>query len=249
MLPDHPLPVVSVTIDRAEMLFGIDTGAMGSGRISAAAANELRLRPAGQRLISDPSGRNPQSVNVYQAPSLALGAVRFLNVEIEETNRLPPGLAGILGLDLFAGFVLTLDAPGRSLGLARGGLPQADGRSVFQSPPGPAIRVPLRIGEHALDADIDTGQVLWPLLVSEAAARALPLTGETRSGGVGRTVSGEYELFVRSLSAEAWLGETRLDIADVAWPSPTPTANLGWRAFAGRALRIDSAARRCALAP
>lgn len=250
MNADYPMPVVQVTIGNSRPLwFGIDTGASGHGRIDPDTAAELGLTVIGQVRGGDPSGLNPQTRRLFSAPGLTLGGIVFTTSELAELPPLPPAgpkMDGILGLDLFAGFVLTFDRVEGAVEVVRGALPEADNVSVFQSPPGRTLRVDLTVGATTITADIDTGHVKDAFAVFDIAG--LPVTGEPRHIGTAHTASQTPDIQGMTLTEPVKLGQTTLAVTEATWPSPSPVANLGWAAFAGHVLAVDAANRRVRIA-
>lgn len=240
------MPVVEVTIGgRGPYRFGIDTGAQGHGRISAALAAELGLAVTGEMQAGDGSGRT-QTRHRYRADGLALGGLNFDGVELSELNdpggRLT-GLHGILGLHLFAERLLTLDYAGRSVTVGRGALPAS---AIRYQGPG-SILVPLEIGGRTVPTQIDTGNSIAPLLLPAAIVEALPRTGAVRQVGQARTALSTIAIEEIGITAPVRLGSLVLPIDRVAFPTLGETGNLGSQALSSAMLRIDQANQRIEL--
>jgi hypothetical protein len=208
---------------------------------------EAALEQRGRMRVSDPSGLGSREVDVFNVPTLEIGSLRFATFEGEVSDRLPPNIDGILGLDLFAGLILTLDRRMGAFRLSRGSLPAADGRTCFQSMSGPTIRLPLAIGGAVLEADIDTGQAVCPLLLPTEAATRVVDNGTATVTATARTVSQSMAVTTAPYSKPVTAGALALSVDRVGWPTPTPVSNLGWAAFRGRKLEIDRALGRVRL--
>jgi hypothetical protein len=242
-----PLPVIPASVNGRTYLFGVDTGAMGFARVSGELVHECHLEQAGIARMSDPSGKHPQDVAVFRLASLALGAVHFGELDAEQESHLPNGVSGLLGLDLFEGFVLGFDRNAGRLSLTRGELPSADGKHRFQSPPAPALRLPVSVADQRFSADVDTGQAICPLLVTPDWAVRLGLQQDASLSTAGRTVSQTLTTSIAPNSRIVTAGETTLAVDRIGWPTPTPAPNLGWQAFAGLHLELDRRNNRCRL--
>lgn len=242
---DRAMPVVEVMIGgRGPYRFGIDTGAQGHGRIAPALAQELGLTVSGQSIAGDGSGRT-ETRQRYRADRLALGGLTFQGVELTELNdpggRLV-GVQGILGLDLFARHLLTLDYAGRTVMVARGALP--DNALHFDGEG--AILLQLSIGGIMLPARLDTGNSLAPLLVPAALVERLPASGPARRLGQARTALSTVDIMEVPVSAPVRVGDTALPITAIAYPALGDVGNLGSRALQTGAVVIDQANRRIA---
>lgn len=248
----YNLPTVEVAVNGGQPLwFGIDTGAAGYGRISAAVAESLNMPVVGEALAGDPSGKNPQRRRIFQASSLNVGGVVFTNpplVELSELGGMGPKLDGILGLDLFQQWLLTFDGPAGTIGLVSGALPDADGQTIFQSPMGPTLRVDILVGNVRVTCDLDTGQQRAPLIVAQPVAATLKTAGEPHSAGTAHTVSQTIEMFAARLDAPVYLGSVPLTVPEIAWPAPTPVGNLGWQGVRDHILTVDATNRRIRIA-
>jgi hypothetical protein len=239
LLSGFDQPVVEVSCGLHQLRFAIDTGAMGFARISGPAAQELNLETVGEAFISDPSGLNPVKVPIHLIPELKLGGLVFSAISAEQTDMLPSGVHGILGLDLFLGFVLRFDRRRGRMQAMQGSLRANGAPNVFTSPVGPALSVPVKIGSETFQADIDTGQALQPLMLPTAWLARVRRSGIARAAGLGRTISQRIPLSVQQLRDPVLCGTVRLPINSVAWPSAHPSANLGWKAFEGLVLSLD----------
>ncbi|HEX8571712.1 MAG TPA: retropepsin-like aspartic protease [Allosphingosinicella sp.] len=243
------VPIVAVTIGgKGPYRFLVDTGAGGHGRISPALAEALGLAVAGEVVAGDGSGRT-QARKTYRIDSLELGGVRFSGVELAEIG-LPrgrlQGLDGILGLGLFAGHLLTLDYPRKTLSLSRDALPQS---APAYAPDPRGLTMAVSIGGKSIPAHIDTGNAVAPLIVPAAFAEGLPRKGEPRVMGQARTAISTVDIREADIAGPVRVAGVTLPITTVTYPALGENGNLGSKAFAGSVLRIDQRNRRLEIEP
>ena len=106
--------------------FALDTGAGGGGRISTALVQKLGLKPAGEVVTGDPSGKNTQTLQIVEADTLTLGGAVFKGVKLMARDLpQPPGgpgaeFDGVLGIALFKDHLLTLDYPAKKVRIEAG---------------------------------------------------------------------------------------------------------------------------------
>lgn len=237
-------PVVEVTLGGKPFRFLIDTGAGGHGRIKPAIAEALGLTVTGEARAGDGSG-NVQIRKRYGAPDLTVGGVVFKDLDLTELPEIPGRPTpwdGVLGLDLFASHLLTLDYAKGVMTLGRetlsGGVAYELGRGMV---------LPLKVGTTDLQATLDTGNSLAPLILPPEQATALA-SGPPRPLGKGRTAISSVEVQQADLTAPVSVGGVALPVKTVTWPSLGPVGNLGSLALVGMVVRIDQRSRRLEIA-
>jgi hypothetical protein len=146
---------------------------------------------------------------------------------------------GIIGLDAFRGYVVTIDYPGRRLLVTKGQLGAPDGRSSFQYE-GPIPRVPLDVDGHVIDAHVDSGNARYAIIVPEAFAVQLPTYGNRFAIGTAHTVNNKYDLVALPVH-ESKIGDFPLYAGTVAYPGPSITGNIGSQILKDMIVRIDPA--------
>ena len=242
------MPSVAVMIEgKGPFTLAIDTGAPGHLHLSERVATAVGLAVVGEAMASDPSGRTPVATPVYKVKELTLGGLTLLDLEADGLPPMGPSggtLDGILGMDLFDAFTLTLDFKGRQVGLASESLPPADGLTIFDYPAGPLIELRLKIGDVPLTTHLDTGQSRTPLMVPQELVAKLATHGEARKIGQARTVSQVIEVFSIALDSPVSLGAVRFPVTEVYYPTVIPTGNLGSAALQAMTVRIDRPNRR-----
>jgi hypothetical protein len=245
------LPTITVKINgRGPYLFGIDTGAQGLAHVSARLAGELGLIPVGEILTGDPSGGNARAVPVYRLGTLQLGGLTFSGVEVPELS-FGEGIDGMLGLELFEEFVLTLDYGRAHLIAARGELPAPNGETILNYTPGPggSVQIPIRIGALETAVNLDTGAGRTGLALPPEKLAQVPIHSEPRVIGTGRTASQEFEIKLVELAAPVAFGAVTLPVTAVTFPSPDPVGVLGSEALRAMVVTIDQRTRRVRIVP
>jgi predicted aspartyl protease len=221
---------------------GVDTGADGYADLTPEVAKRLNLKVQGKMTMSDPTGRNPVSIPTYAVRSLAIGGVSFSNIIVTGFGTLPgqgEKVDGILGIDLFKTYLLTLDYAHGRFQLERGALPAADGKTVLDyRADGGLIELPLNVGGKTVVSHLDTGHISAAIAVPKAVVDTLTLADTPRKLGTARTVSNSFDVYGATLSTPVMVGSTPLT-AQIEWPTLAEHANIGSGALAGVTLRID----------
>ena len=244
-LPHH-IPVIEATINgKGPFRFGIDTGFGGLVEVTSKVAAQLAAGGAempviGEGMSGDPSGRNPIRMQVHRAESVDLGTLHFGGVNVSENPREFPDMDGVIGLNLFRGFLVTFDYPNTRFKVRSGTLTSDD--LAYAIDHGiPALDIV--VNGKSERVHLDSGS---PALLSLPlrTAKSLPLAEEPRVVGKGRTADGEFEVYSAPLNGEVRVGaialaNPRLDFVDVF-----PTGNLGYRFFKDLTVTFDPASRR-----
>ena len=250
-----PMPAIEVTVNgKGPFLFAIDTGASGPGRADASLVEKLSLPEVGQARGGDGSGANLQSMKVVQVDSLSIGDLDFKRVSLpsRDYNTTPnfPHIDGILGLDLFSGYLLTLDYAGKRVRIEKGQLPAADGKEIldFEAPRG-IPTVELHVGDTRLKAHIDSGNAVGAFIVPASLADTLTFVSPPVTIGKARTVSSEIEIKRGQMKGSVRLGRFEFPDASITYPSVSPeVGNIGSQALADFALTFDQQNHRVKLA-
>jgi tetratricopeptide (TPR) repeat protein len=150
--------------ERNTALLLLDSGASGIG-VSAQLAGRARLEKLGNqntevRGIGD--GR-PQSSEAYLASQVRIGGVEFADYPIAVFGAARSELYdGLIGADVFAGFLATIDFPKLEISLEPrpGGPPPASAEPVdAASEPSPGFHRAFRFGHHlAVPASVNGGR-------------------------------------------------------------------------------------------
>ena len=240
-------PIVDVVIDgKGPFPFVLDTGAAGTV-VEEELAKELALPKTGELRIGDPLKPHAIQASEVRIDWLEIGDAVFSGVTASAiagsgfASHL--GARGVLGMPLFADLLLTLDYGRGEVTIARGGLPAPDGREVLDLARGPhgTLRVPLRVGGVAVEADLDSGSP-GGINLPEKLEKALPLEGAPVEVGRARTVSSEFVMRGATLAGAAELGAHRIEKPRLRFSALPP--NVGFEVLCRFAVTLDQKANR-----
>lgn len=249
MLFRGPMPAVEVLVNgKGPFLFAIDTGAQGEARVDSSLVETLGLKQTGTAQASDGSGRNARELATVDLASIEIGGFVAHDVTAitRNYNGAPnvPKIDGILGFNLFADGLLTLDFPAKRVRFQKGALPEPDGASVlsFDAERGIPV-VDLTVGRQKVRAHIDTGN-MGGFMLPEAVVEKMTLDSEPRVLGRARTVVGEFEIKEARLKESIKIGRYDYPNPSVVFPAVSDEANIGSRVLADYAVTFDQANRR-----
>lgn len=245
MLFRGPMPAVEVMVNgKGPFIFAIDTGAQGSARVDSSLVEKLELKPVGQIQAGDGSGLNTRMMDVIKLDSLAIGNLRFQNVEAptRNYNMRPdaPHVDGIIGFNLFSDYLLTLDFPAKRVRVERGELPKVDEKEVlsYDAARGtPSIE--LSVGSIKVNARIDSGNMSGGVVVPESLAQQLQLSSEPKVVGKAKTVSNEFEIKEAALKGSLRLGRYEFNEPLITFAPIFRDANVGSKMLRDFALTFD----------
>ena len=234
-------PVVEVSIDgKGPFPFVLDTGAGGTV-LSGELTKELGLPVVGEVQIGDPI--HPQSISAKQVriDRLQIGAASFsgLRATSMENSGFQEhlGARGVLGMPVFSELLLTLDCGRGEIRVARGELPEPDGKQVVALQPGHGIRVPITVGTVDLVADLDSGSPASISLLHKYMDE-LPLEGKPVEVGHARTVSAEFAVYGATLKGDVKIAGYNLERPALRF-NDLPFANIGSEVLKRFAVTID----------
>jgi hypothetical protein len=215
------IPTVEVMVNgQGPFVFGFDTGAQANPRIDASLVERLKLKATGEVEATDPSRRNPQASQTFKVESLSLGSLRFADVTVVSRNYrnspLPFKVDDVLGLDLFAEYLVTLDFPGKKLRIEKGELPKSD-------------------GVETLDYKNSAGIAEVPT----AFAESLAMVGEPRVVGRARSAGGEIEIKQVQLKDTVKLGRHEFPGTTAVYPALGEIANVGVKVLSQFVITFD----------
>lgn len=240
---DRHIPVIDVKVNgQGPFRLAVDTGMAGHITLNREVATKLGLEKVGEARASDPSGQNPVTLDVMRVDSLEIGGARFegLRCTVRDGERPDRTAVGIIGYALFQDLLLTLDYPKRELAIARGTLPEADGKQVLamvKDRPVPVVE--LTIAGKPVMTDIDAGSPAL-LTLPLAIAKELPLAGEPEVVGRGRTISGPFDILGADVKADITIGPRTLQNPRIDIVERFPRANLGYRFLRDYAVTFDA---------
>lgn len=237
------MPVIEAKIGEKSLNLGFDTGAPGGPGMSQTAIDAQKLRRVGDARISDPSGKNALTVGLYELRALKIGGITIdkwvvaADPPLGKRQLAPPD--GIIGLTAFAGYVVTLDYPGRRILFTKGKLPAPDGKSSFHYE-GEIPGVALSLEGHPIEARIDTGNARYGLIIPEKLAAQLAGYPNRFPIGSARTVSNKFDLMAVPVR-ESKAGEFPLYVGTAAFPSIAGKANIGSLVLQDMVVKVDPA--------
>jgi len=117
--------------------FMFDSGASGIGRLDIVVVKSLQLKDAGE--VENSDGHNTKTEKLAGLDSIRVGDVKLKNVKIMYRDyNLNPGqtrVDGIIGIDFFKNYVITIDFPNGVLELSKAHLsPKDEGVVAYQKP-------------------------------------------------------------------------------------------------------------------
>lgn len=229
-------------------VFALDTGASGLGRADMSLVTMLSLPAAGESETSD--GVATASVDTVTIASLALGGLVHSDVTViarDYRSRVSEAAAfsGILGRAFFADGLLAIDFPKKRLRYFADQRLPADiaGALAYER----AFRLPVRVGNIAFTANMDTGadvSMLMPLAVYAQIASA-PLEP---AGNVSLTNS-RLPSFVGQIAGPVRLGDARLNDIPVRVAEGYPEVLIGAHALRDQRVLIDQRSSAVAICP
>jgi hypothetical protein len=247
------MPTVEVMVNgQGPFVFGFDTGAQAGPRIDASLVEKLNLKATGEVQAIDPSGRNPQASATVKLDSLAIGTLRFTDVTAVSRNYKnsprPLKVDGILGLNLFADYLVTLDFLAKKLRIEKGELPKSDGAEIldYKNEAGIA-QVELSVGDKKIKADLDSGNAIGAFVFPTAFVEKLSLAGEPRVVGHARSASGEMEIKQVQLKDVVMLGRHEFTDATVTYPALGDIGNVGVKTLGQFVITFDQKNERVRL--
>jgi hypothetical protein len=239
------IPTVEVMVNgQGPFVFGFDTGAQANPRIDASLVERLKLKATGEVEATDPSRRNPQASQTFKVESLSLGSLRFADVTVVSRNYrnspLPFKVDDVLGLDLFAEYLVTLDFPGKKLRIEKGELPKSDGVETLDYKNSAGIaEVELIVGDKKIRAHLDTGNAIGAFVFPTAFAESLAMVGEPRVVGRARSAGGEMEIKQVQLKDTVKLGRHEFPGTTAVYPALGEIANVGVKVLSQFVITFD----------
>ncbi len=247
------MPTVEVMVNgQGPFVFGFDTGAQAGPRIDVSLVEKLKLKSTGQVQATDPSRRNVQTSDTYKLDTVSLGNLQLTNVAVASrdyrNSPRPVKVDGILGLNLFADYLVTLDFPAKKLRLDKGELPKADGGEVLDYKNAAGIaEVELSVGDKKIKAHLDTGNAIGAFVFPTAFAEKLNLAGEARVIGRARSATGDMEIKQVQLKDVIKLGRHEFPDATIVYPALGNIGNIGLKTLGQFVITFDQKSERVRL--
>ena len=236
------LIVIPATIEGRPLTLIFDTGSPGGPHIDPAIIDQLKLTKIGEARMTDPSMKNVQTMGLYELRDLKLGNLSIASWNVSGRPPRPDDRNepdGIVGLDAFNGYVVTIDYPGGRIIAKPGRLPEPDGRTSFRYQ-GPIPRVPLSIEGQPIEAHVDTGNARYALFLPESYAAQLPGYSSRYPIGIAHTVNNTYNLMALPVR-DAKVGDLPLYAGTAAFPAAAPIGNIGAPILRDMVIKVDPA--------
>ncbi len=212
--------------------FMLDTGGMGGGRVDASLVKKLDLKPTGKVMAGDGTGRPGREMPTFELDSLEIAGAKFSGLRVLSRDYNKHGAAvrghidGIIGFGLFKNLLLTIDYSQRKLTVARGSLPQPDGKTVLNAKNEGVAGVDVQIAGQSYKAHLDTGAMGW-ISISEEIAKKLKFVSEPVKIGEARTLTGAFPIKRARLNGIAKLGKHEIKNPYVVIGAPLRGVNFG----------------------
>lgn len=229
-------PLIGVEIAGKKRHMLLDTGASG-GRISNKIVEELGLRPVGQTVVGDPSGKNDRHANLYRIPETKIGGATVKGMLVFADDGVgPDGLAdGVLSYRVFQDLLLTIDYPGKQIVFGPGILPA--GSPSYDLEHGiPVLTV--TIGDAIVPCHLDSGSD-GGLMVPTKFKGKMPLDGEPRVIGHARTLFNEIEILGVKVKGPVKFAGMDVTVPMVEMHDLFPFGNIGGRVLQQFAVSLD----------
>jgi Aspartyl protease len=239
---DRNLIVISARLNDAEdCRFIFDTGTSNL-TLSETIATRLKLTGEGFTSVGRPNDPNPAQARNVVLPAMAIEDFEIQNLAgvalADQDIFLPPGVAGIIGLHTFEGYLVTIDYAASKLVLTRGAL-KSGGEGVFAADVANIVEIKIWVAGKEMPANLDSGgpeSMAFPLEWKSE----LPLKTEPVLFAKARTGSGEVEIYKSQLVGSIQIGDITLVDPEITLVSGGfPAINIGYPFLRKYALTVD----------
>ena len=255
VLPERfPVPVVEVMLNGdGPWRLAVDTAMGGTVLLRRELAAAMGLPVVGRAMVGDSSGAELKPADLVRIDEMSLGGLTvrdIVGLGFSAGNAhladIPDDLHGILGNQIYAELLTTLDYPGRRITFERGSLGADDPSTVEFEDEGRVMAVDLEVAGLTVRATVDSGH-RGTITLPRSLASELPLAGETRELQSLSTVSSTYQRDAARLDGEAVLAGIRMLGPEIVFADePTPRL-IGFGVLEHLVLTIDQVARRMRL--
>lgn len=204
--------------------FLFDSGATGIGRLDIKLVQALKLKDVGT--IENSDGHNLKIEKLAKVDSLRVGSLKLENVDLmyRDYNAGKPKIPvdGMIGIDFFKDFLLTIDYPQLILGISNSSLSKNDSLVIAYHKP---FEVSGQVGGIPCLFKIDTGSSLdFHFPESIIAQVKHQLTGVK---GTAVRANTKFELTEAILKEPIWLGKTAYPNEKISYSSLATWVNVG----------------------
>lgn len=246
-----PVPVINMMVaGKGPYRFVVDTGTSGAFVIRKAIVDQLPTKPIGYAMVGDGSGKNMKHVPLVmideaQAGGLILKNIMTIAMEPSDDHAasIPDDLDGILGMQLFEDYLLTIDFLERELvvksldaedGIMSGAIPYDYSQKT--------ITIETRIAGELYKLAVDTGHrgtVTLPI----SGAEKMPLSESLQEIESVATVTNTYSRKRSRVDGTFELAEHQLIDLPLIFTSEHSPSLLGNGVLMNFAITIDQASQ------
>ena len=247
----HGHLILEAKINGKPQRLALDSAVAGQLHMDSGLATELSLPKTGKIESSDGTSQNKTMVDLVKVDRISLGPIEIRDVDAVSRNfkeELGSHAAfdGVLGAKVFKGFLLTIDYGHKKIKLAKGRLPDPDGKTILPLKERDGIyTVGLSLGGQTLDAHLDTGSPMG-LIMPLRESKKLLLEAEPKLVGKAKTLHNTIEVFQAQLKGDISVGGHKLD-RNITFFDKFETANLGNGVLSQFDVTLDLAQKRIQL--
>lgn len=253
---DFPVPVVEVMLNGGgPWRLAVDTAMGGTVLLRQDLAASMGLPVVGKAMVGDSSGAALKPAELIQIEEMVVGGLRardVLGIAFAAGNahlsEVPDDLHGILGNQIYAEFLTTLDYPGRRLLFRQGTLDAGTPGTVGYEEKGGVMVVDLEVAGFDLPVVVDSGH-RGTITLPRSLADELPLAEKLRDVESLSTVTSTYRREASRLDGEAVLAGVRLLKPEVVFADEHTPRLVGFGVLEHFAITIDQKARRLQFTP
>ncbi len=253
---DFPIPVVEVMFsDSGPWRLAVDTAMGGTILLRREVAASLSLPVVGKAMVGDSSGAAPKPADLLRIEEMVVGGLTVRDIlgigfaaGEAHLSKIPDDVHGILGNQIYADLLMTLDYPGRHLVFRQGSLADDAPSTVSYEEDGKVMVVDLEIDGSNFPVIVDSGH-RGTITLPRALAETLPLGEALREIDSLSTVSATYQRAASRLEGEAVLAGVRLLEPEIVFADGDTPSLIGFGVLEHFAVTIDQRTRRLRFTP
>ncbi len=243
-----PVPVVEVSINGSgPWRLAVDTAMGGTVLLRKELIGVMDLPVVGKAMVGDSSGKNLMPAELFQIDSMRVGQLEIgkiigIGFEADQNHlkEVPDDIHGLLGNQIYAELLMTLDYPAKNIVFRAGELSASDASVVEFEDQGKVMVVDLDLAGRTIPMIVDSGS-RGTITLPESLAAELPLRGELRPISSVSTVSNTYRRSVAQLDGEAHIGGNTLVDPEIGFADEHTPKLIGYGVLKDFAITIDQA--------